>query len=267
VTDSATLDRLTAKVTWAKKHLEKLENSLKPYPQRGSDFVRFEDDGAKRERSYYLVKLPDIPPDVPLIAGDILQNLRSSIDHVAYHLVQVGGGTATRNTYFPIAQTSAKYYAPRCREKIKGARPEAVKYLDSFQPYKDGTHLLWELHELNNLDKHRLLLTACSTNIAHSMSPSEKAEIERRRRNSHPATPAIRLGSVLKPFNKPVPLKIGDKLLTIPHSEMEQEMRFLIDVAFNEPRIVGCRPIVELLHLMSNNVLNIITGLSLNGFL
>lgn len=267
MTDPATLDRLTAKVKWAKKHIEKLESSLKPYPQRGSDFVRFEDDRTKRERSYYLTKLPDIPPEVPLVAGDVLQNLRSSLDHVACHLVTVGGGTATTSTYFPIAKTSVIYHSPRCREKIKGARPDAIKYLDSFQPYKGGTHLLWELHALNNVDKHRLLLTTCSTNIAHSMAPSEKAEMERIYRGSHPAAPPMRLGSVLRPFKESVPLKPGHKLLTIPHSELEQEMRFLIDVAFDEPQIVGCKPIVELLHQISNNVLNIITGLSVGGFL
>ena len=267
MTNPATLDRLTAKVKWAKKHIEKLEPSLKPYPYRGSDFVRFEDDGTKRERSYYLIKLPDIPPEVRLITGDVLQNLRSSLDHIACHLVAVGGGKVTTRTYFPIAKTSATYQSPRCREKIKGARPDAIKYLDSFQPYKGGTHLLWELHALNNVDKHRLLLTTCSTPVAHSMSPSERAEIERIHRGSHPAAPAIHLGPTLRPFKESVPLKVGRKLLTIPHSEMEQEMRFLIDVAFDEPRIVGYKPIVELLHQMSNSVLSIITGLSLGGFL
>ena len=86
-------------------------------------------------------------------------------------------------------------------------------------------------------------------------------------RDSHPAAAPPRLGHVLKPFGKSVPLEIGYKLLTIPHSEMEQEMRFAIDVAFNEPQIVECKPLGDLLVKMSSNVLNIINGLNSIGLL
>ncbi len=49
---------------------------------------------------------------------------------------------------------------------IRGVDPSAHAVIESVQPYKRGddfrSHPLWVLHELSNLDKHRLvLLTAC----------------------------------------------------------------------------------------------------------
>jgi len=44
-------------------------------------------------------------------------------------------------------------------------------------------------------------------------------------------------------------------------------MHFLIDIAFNEPQIVQCKPIAALLMEMSNNVLDMIAGLSKGGLL
>jgi hypothetical protein len=38
----------------------------------------------------------------------------------------------------------------------------AVKAIDGFEPYKGGNDLLWRIHELNNIDKHRALFTVDS---------------------------------------------------------------------------------------------------------
>ena len=38
-------------------------------------------------------------------------------------------------------------------------RPEAVEAIDRLKPYKGGNDLLWKIHALNNLDKHRAIFT------------------------------------------------------------------------------------------------------------
>ncbi len=38
-------------------------------------------------------------------------------------------------------------------------RPDAVAENDKLKPYKGGNDLLWGIHELDNIDKHRSLFT------------------------------------------------------------------------------------------------------------
>jgi hypothetical protein len=96
--------------------------------------------------------------DVVCAAGDVVQNLRTALDHLANHLVAVAGNAPTRRTEFPIAKDTDTYEIEKTR-KVKGMRPEAIKAIDRLKPYKNGNDLLWKIHELNNIDKHRMLLT------------------------------------------------------------------------------------------------------------
>ncbi|HKN75403.1 MAG TPA: hypothetical protein VJW94_09510 [Candidatus Acidoferrum sp.] len=112
-----------------------------------------------------LAPLPVLPFNFIATAGDIIQNLRTSLDHLAWHLAQVGltqSGVANtephRDVSFPIAKT-VEIYESMKRRKVQGMLPEAVKAIDSLKPYEGGNDALWRLHELNNIDKHRTLIT------------------------------------------------------------------------------------------------------------
>jgi hypothetical protein len=45
------------------------------------------------------------PIRLTAILGDVIHNLRSSLDHLAFQLVWVGTGAQPSNIYFPIAVT------------------------------------------------------------------------------------------------------------------------------------------------------------------
>jgi hypothetical protein len=263
------VDRLTAKTKWAERQIGDLEITLrKTFPRTKPYGIRFEDDLNAGERSYYVVSVPDVPLTISLMAGDILQNLRSSLDHLACHLVRKEGKPVTSQTSFPIANDATEYMAPHFRRKVEGMGQKAVDAIDVIEPYKGGKGtILWRLHKLNNLDKHRLLLTACSTHVAHSISPSERRLMQEIFRGSHPgeSIPELRGHLIAQPVR--LPLKAGDKLLTVPIAELEQNMNFLIDIAFDEPKIVECKTIIPVLHEMSEIVLNIILGFSKAGLL
>jgi hypothetical protein len=96
--------------------------------------------------------------DAVCAAGDVIQNLRTALDHLANHLVAVAGSAPTRRIEFPIAKNAATYEAEKAR-KVEGMRPEAVEAIDRLKPYKGGDDRIWKLHELNNIDKHRMLFT------------------------------------------------------------------------------------------------------------
>ncbi|HVA93591.1 MAG TPA: hypothetical protein VNI36_01690, partial [Candidatus Dormibacteraeota bacterium] len=54
----------------------------------------------------------------------------------------------------------------------------------------------------------------------------------------------------------------GDILRTIPESEVEQNMKFHVDIAFNEPPIIENKSVVATLHEMSQLVAKIVVELS-----
>lgn len=107
-------------------------------------------------------RIPTLSFDAVSIAGDIVHNLRSGLDHLAQHLAAVGDPNLTdkelRQIEFPIAETVAKYESDKAR-KVKGITREAVDAIDRLKPYKSGNDSLWRIHELDNIDKHRALFT------------------------------------------------------------------------------------------------------------
>lgn len=114
-----------------------------------------------REVVYTMDAVKSVPSEIPLIAGEVIQNLRSALDHIAYRLA---GTKANRDTAFPIAKSKLEYERKNgvrsCR--TKGMSSRAIAAIDAVQPYGGGNDVLWHLHALNNIDKHRLILTVGS---------------------------------------------------------------------------------------------------------
>jgi hypothetical protein len=248
---------ITAKLERAKKHVEDLNVALIAFWDAEPYVIRFEDDPNTRERTYYVLSVQDLPPEIVTIVGDALHNLRSALDHLAYQLVVAAGGKPDINTAFPIAKSFESYMSPKGRLKVKGMRQDAIKAIDAHKPYKGGNDTLWHLHELNNIEKHRLLITACSTNRARSMTPSERADVTKIFVGSQPNDPIPEFRGMLKAVT-PVPLKAGDKLLTVPQYELEQYIHFHFDLLSNEPGVIDRKPLVEALHQMTQLVGKII---------
>ena len=155
-------DRLVlvhVKIERAKKHLLDLETLLKQFRNERLNVVGSKGDFKAGHATHFHVDLPILPFDALAAAGDIVHNLRSALDHLAYQLVVVGSGKEpSRRVEFPIARDHAAYEDGKAK-KVEGMRPLAVKHIDNLQPYKGGNQLLWRIHELDNIDKHRTLFT------------------------------------------------------------------------------------------------------------
>lgn len=248
-----------SKVLRAKKRIEDVQTALQVFLDSRPYVIRYEDDPNLKKRHFYLASAQSVPIEIVSIVGDALHNLRSGLDYLAYQLVSTAGSTPDYKSAFPIANSATAYMTRRFREKIECMRQDAINAIDAVKPYKGGNDVLWRLHELESIDKHRLLLTACSTLDACSMTSGERAELERIFKGSHPGEPVPELRGTLKGV-APFPLNVGSKLLTVPYSELEEfeVVRFHFDVAFNEPGIVDHKPIVDALHEMAKVVGKII---------
>jgi hypothetical protein len=250
--------RLHLKIERAKKHILDLESEWTAFLKSGGYVIAPDDDLNKRERSYRVSIAKDIPDAISLIAGDAIHNLRSALDHVAYCLVSIGTGRPGPfpGIYFPVAETPAKYKTA-FPGKVQGMRQDAIDALSIIEPYGGGKgEILWQLHSLDNIDKHRLLLTVHGALLAHTMPPTQRREIARRLAISWHGPTEIR--EVMIPTTI-VPVKQGDTLLTIPEADLEDYMQFMVGPAFGEPSIVYGKPVIPTLHETMKFVRGIVT--------
>lgn len=107
-------DRLAGveeKIERSKKHIQDLDVAIKAFLKTDPYAVGAKRDPETRRPIYYLTSVQAVPAEVALIAGDIIQNLRSALDHLAYQLVLVGTGKPGPfpHVYFPIFNSATKY--------------------------------------------------------------------------------------------------------------------------------------------------------------
>jgi hypothetical protein len=101
------------------------------------------------------------PESIPLIAGDAAHNIRSALDHFAW--AAASPRERGVHTCFPVwnrrdARTDDEWRKQVARQ-MRGASAnliEAVMKLEAWPAGRDS--LLWAIHELDRVDKHRLLL-------------------------------------------------------------------------------------------------------------
>ena len=260
---NATLDRLLVKVKRAQKHIGDLDRACEAFINSRPCIIESKSDSDARERSYYLVSVRDVPWEIIAIAGDVIQNLRTALDHLAYHLVCVGKGRVDEYpwVYFPISQSSSEFETDLAR-KIDGARDEAKEAIRLLKPYKGGNDAFWQLHELNRIDKHRLHVSAGSVYMGHNLTPSQRAQIAKLfSMENFPTRGAMTFAKSVRI------IKAGEVLRTVAESEVEDDMKFQIDVSLDEPEIVQPESIVFALLLMHMHVVSTITNFSLLGLL
>jgi hypothetical protein len=131
----------------------------------------------------WVVNSIDEPPlEWATIVGDVVHNLRSSLDHLVYELSFLGTrGEPGDKTAFPCLLTRKSWNSNDTQNaKLKGVLERHKRMLYRAQPFyrrRDDVptdvfdlrrhNALWVLQELSNDDKHRMLLpvTTCTTNL------------------------------------------------------------------------------------------------------
>ena len=155
------LASVNLKTIWAKRHLDNLEARIRDWINSNPYSIR-EEDNSERTLHAFIIETRTAPNDIPLIAGDYVNCLRSALDQLAWNLVHLFPETvpksrsAARRVVFPICETESVY-----QEKRALFNPAIGNVLDGFQP-NDRTnafrnHPLWQIDRLWNIDKHKMV--------------------------------------------------------------------------------------------------------------
>jgi hypothetical protein len=223
----------------AKRHLDELRTAIADFLADDPVAVSIEEDTEKQERRYRAVfKQPHVW--TYLIAGDIFQCLRTALDQAVWWFASKDYADPAW-TQFPIfAEDNAKTRETFARY-TKGVPDKAAAVIESLQPYNRpaGTplfdNLLWQLHEINRIDKHRRIsVRATAARIDTCFSPSI-APIE----NGCEVAVPYGLGSEFEPEFVPL-IMFGDRLTGITMQIHGIERMYELVAHGILPRLAGC---------------------------
>jgi hypothetical protein len=241
-------NNIRRKVKRAKHHIADLDHRIQrfftgpinPYP------IIKENDPKTGDLVFKLGKCTAIPEDFPLIIGDILQNLRTALDHLIWQLILSNKSVPKIGTSgFPIMK-SAKEYKSESLKKLKGMAPEAIEMINALKSYGGGNEDLFGLHLLNNADKHRLLLVVGTAHVATTF------QIE--------LSPTPQEVRIPLPPERSYPLKDGTEIYRIPQeaSRFKDDPKFSFQIAFGDGDVMNGEPLLPPLHQLADLIDTII---------
>jgi hypothetical protein len=243
MTDSATL-----KVDRAAKHVADLNELFRK--QRPFSYI-FEKNTKTGECATFAKKNEAVIDQAALISGDAVHNLRSALDHVYWDIVSPFATTDgdRRQVQFPfcegptrldkaVKKALADRVGPNFEAVLKGLRPHGKP---------GGNELLYLIHELDILDKHRLLVpTGDYTRLS--------SDLIRRQVPDFPINfPVIQFSQNrrdvvwrVQPMNRH-----EQRAADIPASGiLEQELNVPVEIVFAIPSLGNLRPMVPTLNAL-----------------
>lgn len=246
------LDGAYLKLTRAKRHIEELRLAIQAYFDL-TPYQIIKQENSSGDLVYSLEITQPIPPELGAIVGDTIHNLRSALDLLAWQIVIAGGGKPGKNTSFPItqAQVNFKAIAHSC---LKGASKKSIKYIRRLKPWIGGNKTLIQLHTLDIVDKHQVILIVGSAHknivLTFQMQVPWLDDIIK--------SPPIGL----RPADRQFPLKNGAELYRINASArsglMHDEPQFTFEACFGEEGNIEGLPLIPTLENILNHVTRII---------
>jgi hypothetical protein len=161
-----------AKADRAKELVEGLKSDAWEFDQLHRGAIVIEMNPQQTEYVFVLDSVYHVPQDWPITIGEILFNLRSALDHVAYELATSHSGPSldpkvAQSAEFPIF-SSEEDFRDRGRHKIRAIAPDRQALIERMQPFPGRTsraartlvdeipEYLYLLHELARVERHRL---------------------------------------------------------------------------------------------------------------
>lgn len=220
--------------------------------------------------AYYVKTARDLPPEIPCFLGDVLHNLRCALDHLAYQLVLSNSHQTLlkpEQIYFPISATREKYERRKSKPDSVFSKisRDAAAALDDLKPYGGDNNGLWYLHALNNIDKHRMVLTAATSgtsvdlglgHILDTLLGADSAVSEEVRNARLEASRAFASQSTFfRLADELFPLQVGDVFLYgPPGGTFNPTVKLKVSIAVGESSVISPTPIAMLLDTIWQSV-------------
>jgi hypothetical protein len=143
-----------AKVERAKAQINDLNTAIEsffettPYEVISESYLERDEEA----RRFQLTR--KLPHDINVRVGEILHNLRSSLDQMLAEIVQRTADRTETKVEFPFGRSVDEFET--ALRKQKKLPTDAAALIRALKPYRGGDPLLWLLHSANRKDKHRM---------------------------------------------------------------------------------------------------------------
>ena len=229
------------KINWAKRHISDLNAVVAEFAKRNPYRIVVEESPKIGKYALIIRMREAIPCEFPAIIDDSIHNLRASLDLLACDLVRLNEGN-TANVYFPFASNADGLETAIKKRKIDRAAPDVVEIVRSLRPYTGGNKTLRAIHDLDIIDKHKLIIPTANL-------------------TSMPDIAILGAGMILMVGNKYGPVEEGRRMMTLPATEdikIGQEFNTTFEIAFGPDAPFQFEPILPTLHQMTELVSGIV---------
>jgi hypothetical protein len=249
------LDGARIKLGRAGQHIAELSTAAQQF--LGTNPFYLQTDEAENGDLVTIVRIrSQVPADWAAIVGDAVHNMRSALDLVAWQLVEAAGAKPGRDTCFPIGHASKAQSVAAIKRSLGEATKRAAKLTRRLKPYQGGNAKLAQLHALDIVDKHRLVLVvgAATKHVVLKMRmtvPWQEAAIE---------FPPL----ALNPADRQFPLRDGEEVFRVckaarqPSGPNACTHDLVFELAFGDITEVRGLPLVDTLKGMHAHVSRIV---------
>lgn len=248
------------KVDRARKHADDLEAEVRAFWAADPYEVETVGSPLTGGGSYRVKRITALPESIPLIAGDAAHNIRSALDHFAW--AAVAPQERSVRTCFPIWNTTEARTPDRWKKQVdrqlKGASAELIEAVTKLEPWEAGRDsLIWAIHELDRVDKHRLLLSVAVALTGVGLDgDSYELTVAKKYSGGDPAKPLA-----LEPL-KWTPLEEGTVLFGSPSDFGATAATLTFDMMLGEPEMLRERSAVTQLRILAGLAEKVIRDLA-----
>ena len=156
------LDAPRLKLKWAGKHLIALDTAVDIF-QKGNPASLTIEKKPDEDIQILRFEFPTarVPLDIGIIAGHAVLDMRSALNWLVCALWDKGESASLKNAEFPIFKNLPDRNA--FERRIESLPRETKQVIELLQPYyteeryghSADIQMLWELHQLANMDRHR----------------------------------------------------------------------------------------------------------------
>jgi hypothetical protein len=147
------------KIKRAKHHIMDLNTIVSSFLK--TDFYSLVVDQDPQSGNYILKfgSVKSLPPDIPTIIGDAIHNMSSALDLIIGDIVWEKLRERPKRLTFPVLKLRSELIGIIKHGKIHEADSSLCDLIaDVIKPYEGGNDPLLALHELDIIDKHRLVI-------------------------------------------------------------------------------------------------------------
>jgi hypothetical protein len=243
------LASVRAKMARAQSHLDELFTVIDSLGRPGANV--FEYVVGELANDEFVIRVGEIlmpEPGLGPIIGDCVHNLRSALDHLVLQLAVLNslGKDAEQKTSFPVCLNARDFLNATDKYVKPFVSSDALAAIEEMQPYRtleEGAttgerSFLWFLSQLDNIDKHRVILVA-----GHQIAVAETTV-------QSVAGPIIlqenwvpmEKGQILARFRNPIGMKAN---LHFTLKLVFKETGLLCDGEIVQETLLGCLRVVE----------------------